>query len=109
MSRCVVKPICEEHSGCLKEEPSCPYAAKFGFSIHCEHPDHRQMAAESVHSLGRLELTRRYRELRESRRRNFIADLGMPMQECVTRIVNIIKKDYPEPKVERKEEPVEEK
>lgn len=98
MSRCIVKPLTEEFSGCLKEEPGCPYAAKFGFSYHCQHPDHLKLAKDSLSSFDRVELYRRYRELRELRRKKFIKDLGMPVQECVSRIVDMIRKDIVENK-----------
>lgn len=85
---CIAKPMNEKYSGCLAQDPDCPYAVGFGFSFHCEHPDHARLAGIADTPSRRKELSRRYRELRDLRRERFISELGMPIEECVMRIMS---------------------
>lgn len=92
---CMVKPINEEISGCLVETPGCEFAVVFGFSFHCRHPEHRRMAMDALSKHRRGDLLQRYCDLREKRRRAFLSQLGMPLEECLEAILNDVRSKDP--------------
>jgi hypothetical protein len=65
---CLTMPFLPEFSGCLVENPCCGFAVRFGFSYHCEHPNHKQFHPTEDSSVARVELPIIYRNLKEARR-----------------------------------------
>ena len=72
MHGCVTLPFLPEFSGCLTKNPSCDFAVRCGFSYHCEHPKHREFQIANGTSKDQGDLPKRYKELKESRRREFL-------------------------------------
>lgn len=91
---CLTKPFNGVFSGCLTENPDCPFAVGFGFSFHCTHPDRHRFAAAAA-SLHQGELLERYGELRDRRRQAFLDQLGMPIEECLEMILDRIRTEPP--------------
>lgn len=73
MSDCMTKPLMDEYSGCLVENPACKYAVRFGFSYLCEHPQHKEFYLNNSRSKQHLGQNEIYEELREKRRKEYIA------------------------------------
>ena len=76
MNKCATIPFLPEFSGCLVENPSCTFAVRCGFSYHCEHPHHTEYEAGSDNLYDRKDLPTYYRNLKESRRRKYLAEVG---------------------------------
>lgn len=74
MEECIRVPIAEELTGCLVENPACPYAYKLGFSYLCEHPSHNNYGEliKSVPLETKRELIRLYDEMRRKRRYEYV-------------------------------------
>jgi hypothetical protein len=72
MNECLTIPFLQEFSGCLVENPVCRFAARCGFSYHCEHPNHKEFHRKDPTPDERAELLSRYKELKESRRRKYM-------------------------------------
>jgi len=72
MSECLTKPLLPQFSGCLVENPTCRHAVSFGFSYLCEHPNHKDFITPTT---PQTETAEQYRNLRESRRRKYIAEI----------------------------------
>jgi len=73
MCECMTKPIREEYSGCLVEEPSCKYAERFGFTYMCHHPQHKDFFLSNSPDKQHLDAASIYKGLKESRRNEYIA------------------------------------
>ncbi len=81
MCECLTKPIMPDYSGCLVENPTCQFAVRFGFSYHCEHPQHmdfHMIDANFQHQKGHNE---RYRDLKESRKKEYLFKVKQYMED----------------------------
>jgi hypothetical protein len=68
MSKCQTIAFLPEFSGCLVANPTCGYAVRFGFSYHCEHPNHLDFYPVNDPEVNLADLPNLYRELKEARR-----------------------------------------
>jgi hypothetical protein len=88
MHECVTVPFLPEFSGCLVANPSCDFAVRCGFSYHCEHPNHKEFQAANRVSAEHADLPKRYKDLKESRRREFL-DRVATCEETANLVKNI--------------------
>lgn len=81
MKACLTKPIMQEFSGCLVENPSCRFAVRFGFSYICEHPNHKDFLTRNNESTHQLDHNKLYKELKEARRSEYISKVKRYIEE----------------------------
>ena len=72
MKTCLTIPFLPEFSGCLVDNPSCHFAVRCGFSYHCHHPNHRDFHTTIGVSGERVNLMKKYKQLKETRRRQYL-------------------------------------
>lgn len=72
MDECLTIPFVPEFSGCLVENPACNFAIRCGFSYHCHHPSHKDFHSTIDSSGERIDLRKRYTQLKESRRLRYL-------------------------------------
>lgn len=81
MNNCITKPLTSQYSGCLSENPTCPYAVRMGFSIWCKHKDHTYFYGHKAHGLSLDELSQRYALLRQQRIDTFLSGMDESIME----------------------------
>jgi hypothetical protein len=81
MSKCLTKPLLPQFSGCLVADPKCIFAVRFGFSFYCEHTQHEEFKMNTPDSVNQSDHNEIYRELRDSRRREYIGGFKFQAQK----------------------------